>query len=80
MKLKMLKKPQLDDCIQQCVWMKNLIGNEQYLLVFKIVILNLAYFQYPVQHLMVSNIQRGNNTYIGNKDMAIPARIRIVSA
>ena len=28
MKLKKLKKPQLDDCIQQCVWMKNLIGNE----------------------------------------------------
>ena len=46
MKLKKLKKPQLDD----------------------------------LQHLMVSNIQRGNNTYIGNKDMAIPARIRIVSA
>ena len=61
MKLKKLKKPQLDDCIQQCVWMKNLIGNE-------------------LQHLMVSNNQRGNNTYIGNKDMAIPARIRIVSA
>ena len=31
MKLKKLKKPQLDDCIQQCVWMKNLIGNELFL-------------------------------------------------
>ena len=84
MKLKMLKKPQLDDCIPKCVWMTNLIGNKYYLLMFEIVryidILRLTYFQYPVQHLMVKNHQRDNNTYIGNKDMVIPARIRIVSA
>ena len=38
MKVKMLKKPQLDDCIPKCVWMKNLIGNKYYLLMFEIVI------------------------------------------